>query len=57
MDIDQHVNQIVQNLVAEITTKVQQQAAAAVDFFLLASSILARLLWRVRTLIGGARLV
>ena len=31
MDIDQHVNQIVQNLVAEITTKVQQQAAAAVD--------------------------
>jgi hypothetical protein len=31
MDIDQHVNQIVQNLVAEITTKVQQQAAAAVE--------------------------
>jgi hypothetical protein len=31
MDIDQHVNQIVQNLVSEITTKVQQQAAAAVD--------------------------
>ena len=31
MDIDQHVNQIVQNLVTEITTKVQQQAAAAVE--------------------------
>ncbi len=31
MDIDQHVNQIVQNLVQEITTKVQQQAAAAVE--------------------------
>lgn len=31
MDIDQHVNQIVQNLVTEITNKVQQQAAAAVD--------------------------
>lgn len=31
MDINQHVNQIVQNLVSEITTKVQQQAAAAVE--------------------------
>lgn len=31
MDIDQHVNQIVQNLVTEITTKVQQQAATAVE--------------------------
>jgi hypothetical protein len=31
MDIDQHVNQIVQNLVQEITTKVQQQAATAVE--------------------------
>ena len=31
MDIDQQVKQIVQNLVEEITTKVQQQAAAAVE--------------------------
>ena len=31
MDIDQHVNQIVQNIVAEITTKVQSQAMAAIE--------------------------
>ena len=31
MDIDQHVNQIVQNIVAEITTKVQAQAADAIS--------------------------
>jgi hypothetical protein len=31
MNIDDHVNQIVQNIVAEITTKVQAQAAAAID--------------------------
>ena len=30
MDIDQHVNQIVQNIVAEITTKVQAQAMDAI---------------------------
>ena len=31
MNIDDHVNQIVQNIVAEITTKVQAQAATAID--------------------------
>ena len=31
MDIDQHVNQIVQNLVAEITTKVQSQVAELIN--------------------------
>lgn len=31
MDIDQHVNQIVQNIVADITTKVQAQAADAIS--------------------------
>lgn len=31
MDIDQHVNQIVQNIVAEITTKVQAQAADTIS--------------------------
>lgn len=31
MDIDQHVNQIVQNIVADITTKVQIQAVAAIE--------------------------
>lgn len=31
MDIDQHVNQIVQNIVKEITTKVQQQAMSAIE--------------------------
>jgi hypothetical protein len=31
MDIDQHVNQIVQNIVQEITTKVQEQAMRAVQ--------------------------
>lgn len=31
MDIDQHVNQIVQNIVSDITTKVQQQAMSAIE--------------------------
>lgn len=31
MDIDQHVNQIVQSIVSDITAKVQQQAMAAIE--------------------------
>ena len=31
MDIDQHVNQIVQNIVAEITTTVRAQVAEQID--------------------------
>lgn len=31
MDIDQHVNQIVQNIVREITSKVEQQAMSAIE--------------------------
>ena len=31
MDIDQHVNQIVQNIISDITTKVQLQVASIID--------------------------